>query len=153
MVTHSMARRSLDKRLNHLQPTSDLKPPSSGWIKALREALGMTTAQLARRLGVTQPNIVRLERSEAKCTVTLESLDKAAQALDCTLVYALVPNRPLETMVLEQAEKLASKHLLASGHSMRLENQGIGQNDERELARQLVDDLMRGKQSRLWDNS
>lgn len=150
MTIAAMARRSLDNRLGRLRPVAALNPPSQGWIKALREALGMTTAQLARRLGVTQPNVVRLERSEANRTVTLASLDKAARALDCTLVYALVPNRKLETALRERAALVANRHLQASAHSMRLENQGIGRDAGDAMARRLTEDLLRGKPSRLW---
>ncbi len=73
--------------------------PSRGWLKAIREALGMTTAQLGQRLGVVQSRVVAIEQAEAKGTVTLNSLEKAAQALDCRLVYALVPRQSLEDAV------------------------------------------------------
>ena len=88
------ARRQLDKRLCLLNDTQSLARPPRGWIKAVREALGMTTAQLAKRLGVSQPRAVGIEKAEARGAITLDSLERAAQALDCRLVYALVPNKP-----------------------------------------------------------
>lgn len=153
MAETAIARGNLDTRLNRLRPAQDFSPPPRGWIKAMREALGMTTAQLARRLGVSQPNVVRIERSEAARTVTLESLDKVARVLDCTLVYALVPNRALETVVREQAMRVANRHLRASAHSMRLEDQAIRQDAGDELARRLAEELLRGRPSRLWIES
>ena len=83
-------------------------PPVRGWIKAIREALGMTTAQLAKRLGVRQPSVVALEQSEARGTIELATLRRVAEALDCTLVYALIPNKPLEATIREQRSTFAT---------------------------------------------
>lgn len=147
-----IARKCLDTRLAPLRPAQALQPPPLGWMRALREALGMTTAQLALRLGISQPGALRLEQSEAKRTITLASLDKAARALGCTLVYALVPNRSLDAMVIARAEHRAAEHVRASGHSMRLEDQDAGQAFEQQVQKKLAGTLLRGKPSRLWDS-
>src|SRR5690349_16241493 len=95
----AQARARLDERFKSLGPVAEFKPPVRGWIKAVREALGMTSAQLAERLKVKQPSVVAIEQSEEKGTIELQTLRRVAEALDCTLVYALVPNRPLEESV------------------------------------------------------
>src|SRR6056297_2717580 len=97
------ARRILDNRLTSLRDSDAPARPPRGWIRAIREALGMTTSQLAARLGVVQSRVPALEQAEAKKTVTLASLEKAANAMDCRLVYALVPRKPLEELVEERA--------------------------------------------------
>jgi predicted DNA-binding mobile mystery protein A len=84
----ALARQNLDHRLSPLRKTGDLTRPPRGWIKAIREALGMTTAQLAERLGVSQPRVAQLEKSEAEDSITLRTLRRAAESLGCTLVYA-----------------------------------------------------------------
>src|ERR1700689_4095382 len=93
----AQSRANLDERFKELGAVRRYATPVRGWTKAVREALGMTTAQLAKRLGVKQPSVVALEQSEAKGTIELATLRRVAEALDCTLVYALVPNKPLET--------------------------------------------------------
>ncbi len=118
------ARRHLDSRLSSTAVLSLQRPPQ-GWIKAVREALGMTTAQLARRLGVSQPAVVLLEQSEALGHMKLETLARAAAALDCRLVYALVPNEPLEQRVQSRRREIAEQQLEAVEHSMALENQSV----------------------------
>lgn len=148
----ALARKALDTRLGPLRPAQDLLPPPRGWVRAIRDALGMTSAQLARRLGMTQSNVVRLEQAEARGAITLDSLDRLARALDCTLVYALVPNRPLEQAVRDRAATLAAHHQRAAGHSMRLEEQGVAPEDEAALTEALAQKLLRGKPSRLWDD-
>lgn len=74
-----------------------LERPASGWIRTIRESLGLSTTQTAERLGVSQPRIIALERGELKGSLTLQTIRKVATALDCTLVYALVPNQYIST--------------------------------------------------------
>jgi len=92
----AIARKSLDKRLISLTNADAFARPTRGWIKAIREALGMTTAQLAKRLGVAQPTVIGLEGAEASKAISLKTLERAARALDCTLVYVLVPGNRLK---------------------------------------------------------
>src|SRR4051812_34546583 len=105
--------RHLDQRFKALRPLAGSPRPTKGWLRAIRDALGMTSAQLAQRLGVSQPRIIELEKSEANGTVTLNTLQRAAQALGCRLVYALIPEQPLEKTVLERANRLAQQQLSA----------------------------------------
>src|ERR1039458_422258 len=119
------SRAHLDERFRDLGPAMRYASPVPGWIKAIREALGMSTAQLAKRLAVKQPSVVALEQSEAKGTIELATLRRVADALDCTLVYALVPNKPLEAMVRDRARAFARRRLEPVEHSMLLEDQKV----------------------------
>ena len=147
----AMARRNLDKRLRILMNPDPFARPARGWIKVLREALGMTTAQLAKRLGIAQPSVVGLEQAEASKAITLKTLERAARALDCTLVYALVPRKPLESVVQERAYQAARKRLHTISHSMTLENQRVLEDDERAQLERLAQKLIDGPGSALWD--
>jgi predicted DNA-binding mobile mystery protein A len=108
------ARRTLDKRLAKLKPVEQFKSPPRGWSKAIRTALGMTGAQFAKRLSVSPPTVVSLERSEANGKIQIETLRRAAEALDCTLVYAFVPKTSLEQNINGRARKRAMEHLTGS---------------------------------------
>lgn len=119
------ARQQLDERFAALPPAERFAAPTRGWIKAIREALGMSSAQLARRLGIKQPTLAAIERSEARGTIELATLRRVAAALDCTLAYALMPNRPLAATVKERARTVAARRLQAVEHSMLLENQAL----------------------------
>lgn len=145
------ARRQLDKRLNALRDTDALARPPRGWVKAIREALGMTTAQLAKRLGVSQPRAVAIEQAELKGSITLDSLERAARALDCRLVYALVPRQSMEALVEERARLLAKKRLESTRHTMALEAQGVDAGDEQEQLKRLSRRLIEQAGSKLWD--
>ena len=143
--------RHLDQRFSALRPLTKAQRPPKGWLRAIRDALGMTTAQFARRLGVSQPRIVELEKSEVSGNVTLNTLQRAAQAVGCRLVYALVPERPLAEIVNERAALIADRQSSAIEHSMRLEDQAV--KDKRaaqDLRRQMMEELLR-RPARLWD--
>jgi predicted DNA-binding mobile mystery protein A len=147
------ARRQLDKRLNQLWNTDSLMRPPRGWIKAIREALGMTTAQLARRLGVSQPRAVTIEKAEKEKSITLATLERAAHALDCRLVYTLVPTTSLDGLVADRARCLAKKRLETTRHSMMLEAQGVDTADEKEQFKRLVKQLIEKAGSDLWEDT
>jgi predicted DNA-binding mobile mystery protein A len=147
----SLAARQLDRRFSEIRDTlRGAERPARGWIKAIREALGMTTAQLAARMGVAQPRVVELEKREAARVVTLQSLERAAEALDCRLVYIFVPKDSLEDRINIRAETVADLHLSAVDHTMRLEKQGVTDKQRRdEMKKKIVADLLQ-RPARLW---
>jgi predicted DNA-binding mobile mystery protein A len=147
----SLAARQLDRRFSEIRETlRGAERPARGWIKAIREALGMTTAQLAARMGVAQPRIAELEKREAARVVTLQSLERAAAALDCRLVYIFVPKDSLEDRINMRAEAVADLHLSAVDHTMRLEKQGVTDKQRRdEMKKKIVADLL-NRPARLW---
>jgi predicted DNA-binding mobile mystery protein A len=110
----------------------------------------MTTAQLARKLGVSQPRVVEIEKGEMTSAITLESLERVARALDCRLVYTLVPRKPLDALVEERATQVARRRLATTRHSMRLEAQGVDAADEEEQIRLSARRLVEKSGSALW---
>lgn len=98
----------------------------------------MTTAQLARRLDITQPSIVAVELSEQKGTVELATLRRVAKALDCKLVYALVPNRSLEETIRDRAQLFLRRHREPVEHSMMLEDQTVAHTDTEAIIDQVL---------------
>jgi predicted DNA-binding mobile mystery protein A len=144
----AQSRANLDKRFKEFGAVRRYIVPVRGWTKAIRAALGMTTVQLAKRLGVKQPSVVALEQSEANGTIELATLRRVAEALDCTLVYALVPNKPLEAMVRERARLFSRRRRGPVEHSMLLEDQAVkGKDSEKRL-----DEIVRDTNPRLfWD--
>jgi predicted DNA-binding mobile mystery protein A len=144
----AQSRANLDERFKEIGAVRRYTAPVRGWIKAVREALGMTTAQLAKRLAVKQPSVVAIEQSEAKGTIELATLRRVAEALDCTLVYAFVPNKPLETMVQDRARFFSSRRKGPVEHSMLLEDQAVTEKD----AGKRLDEIVRETNPRFfWD--
>jgi predicted DNA-binding mobile mystery protein A len=142
----------LDKRFAKLKPlATEAVRPTRGWIRAIRTALGMTTGQLARRMGVAQPRIIEIERGEADGNITLKTLQRAAEALGCRLVYVLVPEHPLEDTLRERASLIADQQLASVEQTMRLEAQEVHDAQQREQTRRRLADELLTRPARLWD--
>lgn len=152
MDPRALARKHLDRRFERIEADVFARP-SKGWLRAIRDALGMTTRQAARRLKISQPGYANLEKSEAEETVTLATLRNAAEALGCTLVYAIIPNRPLDDVLRDRARLVASDQLAQVGHTMRLEDQALSKDMLVAERNRLADDLLRDNPRRLWDDA
>ena len=127
--------------------------PPAGWLRAIREALGMTSGVLAERLGVTASGARKLEQAEAVDAITLGTLRRVAEALDCDLQYALVPRRPLRDMRWRQAMRLAQQWQQRAGRTMALEAQPIGSPSagSQERLETMAKEILRTSGTRLWD--
>jgi predicted DNA-binding mobile mystery protein A len=126
-------------------------PPGGGWVRAIREALGMTQAQIDIRLGISRQSLQGLERAEADRRITLDSLDRLAKAMDCRLVYALVPEKgSIEDVRARRAQEVADELLKSTEHSMKLEFQSVSARESKRQRKLLVDSLLRGSPRKLW---
>ena len=126
------------------------RAPSRGWLKEIREALGRTERQQAERLGISGSTLHKSEQSEAEERITLGQLRKLADGLDCELVYALVPRKPLTEVVQDRAKQLAKEEVYGVAHTMSLEDQRpTDERIQKQVARR-ADELLRGKWSDLW---
>ncbi len=146
-----IARQHLDERLSAFKPESRFAVPPKGWIRAIRNALGMRARQMGTRLGMKPQSVIHMEKSESYGTIQLKTLRKAAEALDCTLVYAFVPNSSLEAVVQTRARGIATKELVHIGHTMDLEAQSLSKAN-REVQ---IDEYIREHLSErdLWERS
>lgn len=140
-------RQLLDRRLAEWRRVPAGLPPR-GWLRAIREALGMPRAEVARRLGVTDQAVAYLEKSEADGAIQLDTLRRAAEALECTLVYALVPTQSLEAIVDDRAHLVARRDVDRVRHTMLLEDQQGGEPDTERLVEDLAEQLR--DSSSLW---
>ena len=147
-----LARKRLDERFSAWKslPPATRIAPRGGWVRAIREALGMPRQELGRRMGVGEKRVMQLENGEAQGKITVESLARAAEALDCELVVALLPRRPLEQTVTDRRMQLAASWLKTRAlDTMAMENQAVSLDDlpsriVREIEQQFPDE-------RLWD--
>lgn len=144
--------RQVTDRLDPWMPVRQVTPPKSGWIATIRQALGMSRTQLAKRMGVDPTAIPHLERREAEGKITLDSLRRAAKALDAQLVYAIVPNESLGATLHAQAEKVARWRLGRVGHSMRLEAQNVDPSEAELQEREFAQKLLTEHPQMLWDD-
>ena len=143
-LTHhnkQLRRRQLDRLLSTPTKPANLPYFKRGYIREIRDCLGITSTQLASMLKVSQPAVAGLEKSEIEGTISLNTLRKVAQALDCQLVFSLVPNSSLEQNLASRAKKVATRIL---------KKRTAGKNDGKQID-ELATQLMRDLDKRLWE--
>jgi predicted DNA-binding mobile mystery protein A len=126
---NDLIRYGLDNRLQQLQKAkASAIRPTRGWLRAVRKAIGANQDAVAKRMGVKRQSYARLEATEARGSISLSSLQKAADAMDCEVIYYLVPKPAVAANYTELAKKHdpTFKHLKAAEHSMALEDQAVG---------------------------
>jgi predicted DNA-binding mobile mystery protein A len=125
--------------------------PSVGWIKTIREVLGMSARQLGQKTNVTPERIFKIESDELKSKLTMATLEKMAVALNCKFVYGFVPNSSLTQIIENAAEEKAKSQLQIVSHTMSLEDQKVSNEASQEQAQLLKGDLLQGNIRRIWD--
>jgi len=146
-----LAREQLDATLGHFEPLKTLIPPGKGWIRAIRDAVGMTGSQLANRLNVNKQRVSRIEHDEKLGKVKIETLRNVAVAMDCVFVYAFVPRDSLDQAVGRQAEKIAKKRMARSNQMMRLEKQELSDSEKARAMQTIIDEIVETMPKSLWD--
>ena len=147
----SSQRRIMDKKIQPWLSLRAEKAPPTGWLKATRGALGISSRQLAQIMQIDSSSIIRLEEREPDQKITLELLNRAAEAMGCKVIYAIVPNdqnESLEAIVDDRARKAAKDLLQKVEHSMRLEDQGSP--DSRAELEKLMQNLKEKMDPRIW---
>lgn len=145
-----LVREQLDNKLSKLKEFSIQGLTSIGWIKTIREALGMTSKDLASRVGVNQSRIIHMEQAEADGNIKISTMKKIADALEMDFVYALVPRTSLNDMVRDQARLLALKKMERLDHTMRLEMQELSSEEKERALKDMIDKILIDEIKDFW---
>ncbi|MBL7107483.1 MAG: mobile mystery protein A [Phycisphaerae bacterium] len=146
-----LAREQLDETMKSFDPLKAMPAPGKGWIRAIRDTLGMTGVQLAKRLNVNQQRVARIEQDEILGKVTLNTIQNAAEAMDCVFVYGVVPRDSLEQIVRKQAKVVAKNRMARSNQMMRLEMQELSEAEKAKAMQNLIDEIIDTMPKSLWD--
>jgi len=150
MSTRNLARNQLDKRFLQLAELKTVHRPVRGWVRAIRDALNMSGIQLGKRLGMSQQGVAELEKSEVSGSVSIKTIQKAAEAMDCIFVYAVVPRESLSATVERQARMVVEKQQAYTSHSMMLEDQVPSEEERQASFDDAVAELVRTSPKSLW---
>jgi predicted DNA-binding mobile mystery protein A len=125
MGKKSLQLQQLNNKMSGFATLKQVAIPPTGWIKAIRTAIGMSMQQLGNKLNVSKQGILDIERREKDGSITIKSLKEIARALDMQLVYGFVPNDgSLDALIEKRATELATKIVLRTSNTMKLEDQG-----------------------------
>jgi predicted DNA-binding mobile mystery protein A len=145
-----LLREQLDRKLSKLREFSVQGLTSIGWIRTIREALGMTSKDLASRVGVNQSRIIHMEQAEVDGNIKISTMKKIADALEMDFVYAFVPRTSLNDMVREQARLLALKKMERLDHTMRLEMQELSSEEKEKALKDMIDKILIDERKDFW---
>ncbi len=142
----------LEKKMNKLAPLMSLEPPPTGWVKAIRLALGMSLRQLGNQLSISKQSVQEIEKRETEGTISIKSLREAAKAMDMELIYGFVSkDGSLEAMINRKAVELATKIVSRTSNTMKLEDQ----ENSKERIKKAIDErasiLKHDIPKALWD--
>ncbi|MCU7858409.1 MAG: mobile mystery protein A [Candidatus Thiodiazotropha sp. (ex Lucinoma kastoroae)] len=127
-------------------------PTSEGWLKTVRKALGMSGSQLAHRLGVTKGRVSQAESAELTGSATLKSMQNMAQAMDCRFVYAVIPEKEIESVIRERAILKAKEQIKAASTQMALEAQALSDEQLAFEVDRLASEIIEKMPSDLWND-
>jgi predicted DNA-binding mobile mystery protein A len=148
--TTELVRRQLDQRFRQI-PRELLRAPSEGWIKTLRKSLGMSGPQLAKRLNITKASLAEIESSEKNFTITLSTLKKVADVLDCEVFVTLIPRTSLQATLEKRAAAVAKKMVQRNLTQMELEAQSTSKNFQEKQVLELSKELVENLNRRIWE--
>lgn len=152
MKTNKLQIQQLDKRIELLSPVLKYPNPVTGWIRAIRLALGMTLQQLADKLSISKQGLSDLELREREGAITIKSLREVANALDMELVYGLVPKeKSLEKHIDKKARDLAKRIVLRTSNTMKLEDQEVSEERLLRAIEERTEILKYELPKSLWD--
>ncbi|PCJ25767.1 MAG: DNA-binding protein [Rickettsiales bacterium] len=146
--TRQLKAKQLEK---HLKSLSNIRLPATGWVKTIRETLGMNVRQLGQRCEVSGERISRIEADELNSKLTMATLEKVAKAMNCKFVYGFVPNGGIKDTIEKQAEFKAKSQLRRVSHSMALEDQKVSDSAMRNQIKILKEDMLQGNIKRIWE--
>jgi predicted DNA-binding mobile mystery protein A len=124
MGKKSLQLQQLNSKMLSFASLKQVVMPPTGWIKAIRTAIGMSMQQLGNKLNVSKQGIMDMEKREIEGSITIRSLREIARALDMQLVYGFVPNDgSLDALIEKRAKNLATQIVMRTANTMKLEDQ------------------------------
>lgn len=143
----------LDETLSKLNELAKVPMPSNGWINAIRKGLGMSARNLGDRIGLSQPRIALMEKGELDGSISLKTLEKAAQGLGCRVVYAFIPeDGTLQNMRSKQAHQKAMTLNQYTERHMELEEQATQDSFQTQSIKVIANDYLRNWPRDFWDD-
>ncbi|QEG25188.1 mobile mystery protein A [Mariniblastus fucicola] len=151
MSIKAVIARQLRENVNEARKQfGQVETPSGGWLRTVRTALGMSGAQLARRMGITRGAISRSEKAEIEGAITINTMKQIAANMNCRFVYAVIPDRDVEEIIEHRAREKATELVNQAGVHMALEAQNLTNQQMEKHIEQVVNDLL-ARPSSLWN--
>ena len=152
MGKNSLQLQQLNNKMLGFVSLRQVANPPTGWIKAIRTAIGMSMQQLGNKLSVSRQGILDIEKREKDGSITIRSLKEIARVMDMQLVYGFVPNDgSLDALIEKQATELATRIVLRTADTMKLEDQGNTNKRIEKAIKERAGEIKNEMPKILWD--
>jgi predicted DNA-binding mobile mystery protein A len=152
MGKKSLQLQQLNSKMLGFASLKQVAMPPTGWIKAIRTAIGMSMQQLGNKLNVSKQGIMDIEKREKDGSITIKSLREIARAMDMQLVYGFVPNDgSLDALIEKRATELATQIVMRTANTMKLEDQANSKKRIETAIRERAAAIKNEMPKMLWD--
>lgn len=152
MRNNKLQFQQLNEKIDQLTGLQHVIVPPIGWIKAIRNGIGMSMEQLGKKLSITKQGVMDIEKREKEGAITIKSLQEIAKAMDMKLVYGFVPNEgDLEQMIETRAIEMAKKIVERTSNTMKLEDQANSKERIEKAIKERASEIINKTPKILWD--
>jgi predicted DNA-binding mobile mystery protein A len=152
MRNNKLQFQQLNEKIDQLTGLQHVIVPPIGWIKAIRNGIGMTMEQLGKKLSITKQGVMDIEKREKEGAITIKSMQEIAKAMDMKLVYGFVPNEgDLEQMIETRAIEMAKKIVERTSNTMKLEDQANSKERIEKAIKERASEIINNTPKILWD--
>jgi len=142
----------LNEKMNQLTGLQHVNVPPIGWIKAIRNGIGMSMEQLGKKLSITKQGVMDIEKREKEGAITIKSMKEIAKAMDMQFVYGFVPNAgSLEQMIETRALEIAKIIVERTSTTMKLEDQVNSKERVEKAIKERASEVINKTPKILWD--
>jgi len=152
MRNNKLQFQQLNEKIDQLTGLQHVIVPPIGWIKAIRNGIGMSMEQLGKKLSITKQGVMDIEKREKEGAITIKSMQEIAKAMDMKLVYGFVPNKgSLEQMIETRAIEMAKKIVERTSNTMKLEDQANSKERIEKAIKERASEIINNTPKILWD--
>jgi predicted DNA-binding mobile mystery protein A len=152
MRNNKLQFQQLNEKIDQLNGLQHAIVPPIGWIKAIRNGIGMSMEQLGKKLSITKQGVMDIEKREKEGAISIKSMQEIAKAMDMKLVYGFVPNAgSLEQMIETRAIEMATKIVERTSNTMKLEDQANSKERIEKAIKERASEIINNTPKILWD--
>ena len=152
MRNNKLQFQQLNEKIDQLTGLLHVIVPPIGWIKAIRNGIGMSMEQLGKKLSITKQGVMDIEKREKEGAITIKSMQEIAKAMDMKLIYGFVPNEgDLEQMIETRAIEMAKKIVERTSNTMKLEDQANSKERIEKAIKERASEIINNTPKILWD--
>ena len=152
MKNNKLQFQQLNEKMLQLNGLQHVNVPPTGWIKAIRNSIGMSMEQLGKKLSITKQGVMDIEKREKEGAITIKSMQEIAKAIDMQFVYGFVPVAgSLDQMIEMRALEIAKTIVQRTSTTMKLEDQVNSKERIEKAIKERAAEIINKTPKILWD--